>query len=89
MKKILLIIVLLCSGCVSNKEFWHPDKRVRIKPTIQVDYTDEKDAMRYYLLERMHAFQRATTPLESSSLPSKANLADGERGALLFIGEKK
>ena len=55
----------------------------------QFEYTDEKDAMRYYLLERMHAFQRATTPLESSSLPSKANLADGERGALLFIGEKK
>ena len=82
MKKIL-IVVLLCGGCISNDEFWHPDNRVRVKPTVQFEYTTpEQDAIRYYLLERIHAYQRATTSVVPS-LPTKPLIAGDERGALL------
>lgn len=59
MKRILIIIILLfLSGCITDKNFWHKDNRVRIKPPAdKIDYESSQKLrrLRVIALEQMHA----------------------------------
>jgi len=59
MKRIICIIVLLfLSGCITSKEFWHKDNRIRVRPSIKKpDYENspELDCARYRFMELWYA----------------------------------